>query len=419
MANDTVTVWGGIPRIGRAPANNELLIGNGSGFTLQTVAITLDNILGSTQGSIAYRSASQWTQLVPATSGFLLQTNGPSANPSWVSLGTSFDNYFGSATGLVPLRTPSGWGTISIGPLGTVFASDGSLPAWATVSNLFDVNFTSSVGSLIARDRDPPNGSGLWAAVGIGATSTILASGAGTGGNLPAWATISDVVSTGTTGTTLQGDMLYFGPSALQKLNIGANGTILTSSGGTAPAWSTTTSNLDATMGNTVGGILYRNSSGVWANSGVGNPGQILQTNGSGANPSWVNQWITLYKTSGQNITSTSYTDDTALQFTVANGQTFIVEASISYNTGAGGALLAVNGPASALQFTVPSGPSTTAVNTSISGVSIASAGNFGILIFGIFQANAAGTFAIRHALNSASGTTVIQAGSWLKYYLL
>jgi hypothetical protein len=414
MANDLVTVWGGVPRIGRAPASNELLIGNGSGFTLQTVAITLDNILGSTQGSIAYRSATQWTQLTPSTSGFLLQTNGASNNPSWVSLGTAFNNYFGTTTGAFPVYTGSTWGTLSPGPSGTIVVSDGSTPVYTTLTNLFDATLTTQRQALITR------GASQWTFLSPTTTPyLLLTNNTGNASSDVGWTTFSNAIDNGTSGTTFLGSMLYAASGGWQKLNIGAANTILTSSGATAPAWSTTTSNLDATMGNTVGGVLYRNSSGVWANSGVGNPGQILQTNGSGANPSWVNQWITLYKTSGQNITSTSYTDDTALQFTVANGQTFIVEASISYNTGAGGALLAVNGPASALQFTVPSGPSTTAVNTSISGVSIASAGNFGILIFGIFQANAAGTFAIRHALNSASGTTVIQAGSWLKYYLL
>ena len=414
MANDLVTVWGGVPRIGRAPANNELLIGNGSGFTLQTVAITLDNILGSTQGSIAYRSATQWTQLTPGTSGFLLQTNGSSNNPSWVSLGTAFNNYFGTTTGAFPVYTGTTWGTLSPGGAGTIVVSDGLTPVYTTLTNLFDVVLTNQRQAIISRTATQ------WGFL-IPTTTPylLLTNNTGNASSDIGWTTIGGAISNGTSGATVQGDILYFSSTDLAKLNIGASNTILASSGGTAPAWVTTTSNLDATMGNTVGGILYRNSSGVWANSGVGNPGQILQTNGSGANPSWVSQWITLYKASGQSITSTAYTDDTALQFTVANGQTFIVEASISYNTGAGGALLAVNGPASALQFTVPSGPSTTAVDTSISGVSIASAGNFGVVIFGIFQANAAGTFAIRHALNTASGTTTIQAGSWLKYYLL
>lgn len=44
----------------------------------------LDSI-SSTQGTILFRGASSWTSLAPTTAGYLLQTNGAAANPSWVA----------------------------------------------------------------------------------------------------------------------------------------------------------------------------------------------------------------------------------------------------------------------------------------------------------------------------------------------
>ena len=235
MANDLVTIWGGVPRIGRAPASNELLVGNGSGFTLQTVAITLDNILGSTQGSIAYRSATQWTQLTPGTSGFLLQTNGASNNPSWVSLGTAFNNYFGTTTGAVPVYTGSTWGTLTPGPIGTIVVSDGSLPAYTTLTNLLDVTLTNQRQALITR------GASQWTFLSPTTTPyLLLTNNTGNASSDVGWTTFSNAIDNGAAGTTFLGSMLYAASGGWQKLDIGSANTILTSSGGTAPAWSTT-----------------------------------------------------------------------------------------------------------------------------------------------------------------------------------
>ena len=45
----------------------------------------LDWVGSAAQGDILYRGASSWTRLAAGTSGQLLQTNGASANPSWVT----------------------------------------------------------------------------------------------------------------------------------------------------------------------------------------------------------------------------------------------------------------------------------------------------------------------------------------------
>ena len=48
------------------------------------IQISLDTI-GATQGDILYRGATAWNALPPSTAGFVLSTQGPSANPTWVS----------------------------------------------------------------------------------------------------------------------------------------------------------------------------------------------------------------------------------------------------------------------------------------------------------------------------------------------
>lgn len=50
-----------------------------------TITAVLDKLFGTTQGSIVYRGASGWSALAPGTSGYLLKTNGASANPSWAN----------------------------------------------------------------------------------------------------------------------------------------------------------------------------------------------------------------------------------------------------------------------------------------------------------------------------------------------
>ena len=51
---------------------------------LESISEILDAEAGSTHGQILYRNGTVWTVLAPGTSGYLLQTNGAAANPSWV-----------------------------------------------------------------------------------------------------------------------------------------------------------------------------------------------------------------------------------------------------------------------------------------------------------------------------------------------
>lgn len=93
--NDGTSAWvqitgsGGLPSIGSL----DTLINNTSGSAAPaagSVTALIDMLTGTAatpaaQGSVLYRGASAWSILGPGTSGNVLQTNGGSANPTWVT----------------------------------------------------------------------------------------------------------------------------------------------------------------------------------------------------------------------------------------------------------------------------------------------------------------------------------------------
>jgi hypothetical protein len=65
------------------------ILGNSSGVAgpVQelTLSQTLDFVGGAVQGDVLYRDAATWSRLAAGTSGQVLQTQGPSANPIWAT----------------------------------------------------------------------------------------------------------------------------------------------------------------------------------------------------------------------------------------------------------------------------------------------------------------------------------------------
>jgi len=80
------------------------VLANISGSTAAPIANTLsallDHDLSSTQGSVLYRGASGWNALGPGTSGQILETLGPGANPQWI--GGSIGSGLGSLIKVAP-----------------------------------------------------------------------------------------------------------------------------------------------------------------------------------------------------------------------------------------------------------------------------------------------------------------------------
>lgn len=145
-------------------STNFRFIGNsaGAGKAAQELsASTLFDWLASTQGNLMYRSATAWTGLAPASlSGYVLQSGGSSANPSWgannsslitvatnfrfignsagasqqaqeLSANTLFD-WIGATRGSIFMRDATGWAQLTPGTDGFVLTTKGvgANPLW-------------------------------------------------------------------------------------------------------------------------------------------------------------------------------------------------------------------------------------------------------------------------------------------------
>ena len=107
-----------------------------------------------------------------------------------------------------------------------------------------------------------------------------------------------DISSTFNFGTTNQGDVLYDNGTSIVRLTPGTNGQLLETAGAAAnPTWTSLAGDVSGTVdANTVtdltitseaqGDVLYNNGSN-WVRLAAGTDGQFLQTKGSSANPQW------------------------------------------------------------------------------------------------------------------------------------
>jgi len=155
------------------------------------------------------------------------------------------DELFGTAEGTMIVHTGGTWKGLLKGAAGTVLSSGGTSVSWqklALTSTLFDDLFGSSIGSLIVRG---PTG---WGPLSPGASGTVLTSagsnvvpiwgaaggGGGGGGITPSELnTLLDQLF-----GTVQGSTIYRGPSVWETLIPGTSGQVLTTQGGGAnPKW--------------------------------------------------------------------------------------------------------------------------------------------------------------------------------------
>ena len=235
---------------------NRVLARSSSG-TGAAELLTASNVLDfitSTQGALPYRSSAQWFGLAPSTTGHVLQTNGPGANPSW---------------GQVNLAT----------------AVTGDLP----LSNLAQ----ASTGSILL-GRGAGAGAGDFQEITLGTnlsmSGTVLnASGGSGGGNVsgPASPTTDNALVRwdGTTGTLIKNSGVTL--SNTQEMS-GLKSVTFNTAGGTAGlaklVWDTTNQTLDLGIGagsvNALLGVdshvLGRNTTGSLITRG-----QVVRVNGA------------------------------------------------------------------------------------------------------------------------------------------
>jgi hypothetical protein len=123
---------GAAPATTSAGTTNQVLIGTTSAApSWSGLSSLIDSVFSSTQGSVLYRGASAWAALGPGTSGFFLETQGSSANPTWAAAsGGSGCSTGGSAGNLITANGSGGCttdtntsltnGALSLGSSGTL-----------------------------------------------------------------------------------------------------------------------------------------------------------------------------------------------------------------------------------------------------------------------------------------------------------
>jgi hypothetical protein len=147
-----------------AIASNNLLAnptGGSAAPIATTVTLLLDRVVGSTQGSVAYRSATAWTALTPGTSGQILTTGGAAANPAWAN-------------------APTTGGSVPNGRIISNISGSTAVPSGNTLSNILDSIISSSRGTLLYRTNSG------WVGLAPGTSGQVLTTGGSAAD--PSWA---------------------------------------------------------------------------------------------------------------------------------------------------------------------------------------------------------------------------------------
>lgn len=130
---ETTATFGQLPTIASGDLYGNATGSSGSAADTTLTAL-LDRALGSAQGDILYRSASAWGVLAPGTSGYVLETQGPGANPAWAaasgtgtvtSVGLSLPGIF-SVSGSPVTSSGTLTGSLANENVNTVFAGPSS-----------------------------------------------------------------------------------------------------------------------------------------------------------------------------------------------------------------------------------------------------------------------------------------------------
>jgi hypothetical protein len=147
-------------------------------------------------------------------------------------------------------------------------------------TNVWDAGTVTAIGTGITLS------SGTLTAPSGGGTVTGIATTGGIHGGI---ITTSGTLTVDWNGGSVSslGSGLSLSAGVLNFATIASHAVLANSSGsGAAPSSTTVSAILDAAIGSTQGNVLYRNAS-VWSVLAPGTSGQVLQSGGAAANPSW------------------------------------------------------------------------------------------------------------------------------------
>lgn len=137
MANDKVAIWNQTIKLGRAPVNGELLIGNGEGFDLATLTAGANVTITNTAGGISIASTNPGGTVTGVTATSPLASSGGTAPNISLSGAVGVSNGGTGATTLAANNVILGNGTSAVqlvapGANGNILTSNGTTWTSAT-----------------------------------------------------------------------------------------------------------------------------------------------------------------------------------------------------------------------------------------------------------------------------------------------
>ncbi len=298
---------------------NGTLLGNFTGSSSSpvnsTVSTALDSI-GTAQGGMLYRGATDWAQIGAGSVGYVLTSAGAGGTPYWsnLSLGSMATQNADAVaiTGGTISGVAISTSTINQTPIGAATPSTG---AFTTLSASGSVTLGTITGGVWQGTPIAVAYGGTGATTAAGARANLGAAASGTNADITSLTGLTTPLSETQGGTGYgsytTGDLLYANSSTtLARLNDVATGNALVSGGvGIAPNWGKiglsthVTGRLPVTSGGTGQdspltqyGVIYGDTTTAMGFTSAGTTGQILTAN-TGSAPTWSNGSITIGST--------------------------------------------------------------------------------------------------------------------------